>query len=92
MGLGRGDGDGREAAQQFPGSGKIYHLVGSEAAAELRRSAFAQAFHQHFRHPAHQAGVGRQGEFILKGLQAGQAFRLDFFRHLVREAGGPGFR
>ena len=90
--MGAGDGNPGQLPRQVPRSAKIYHLIGPEAAAELLLGApFAGTLHQDFLNLAQQAGVGRQGEFILEGLQAGQALRLDCLRHLVREVRGPGF-
>ncbi len=38
---------------------------------------------------AHQAGMGLPGKFILQGLQACQALRLDVFRHLIGKSRRP---
>ena len=85
-----GYGDPGQTSQQFPGSDEVDDLVGAEPPAPLLGGALAPAFHQDFLFPAHQAGMGLPGKFILQGLQACQALRLDVFRHLIGKSQPPG--
>ena len=89
MGVSLGYGDPGQTSQQFPGSDKVDDLVGAEPPAPLLGGALAPAFHQDLMNLPHQAGMGLPGKFILQGLQACQALRLDVFRHLIGKSRRP---